>query len=415
MEASVDVTGYEQEWPRLGAPRPARKTIVSALAIFGSALFTLDVLATIGARSPGLPDLALAIVVAPLPIMLWWAHANAADRSRRPIALLASAATLWLAGLLVWEAYAIAGGSDLSRSAAISDGLFAAAQVLVILALATVIGSSCSLRLVVLDTSVITAVGLALGALFARRGVESPAAFLPVGSAVLGVGALMLIVSAALRSSGGVPLSIGIFGLAEVTLIAGNVIHGYGAAQGQLVDERWAALAWGAGAIVAAVAASVLVFGIDRPVRPPVRSAIPGHAAAARPIILLWTLALTLALGVSCFGLLSGSHRLALVALIAGAAVGLALALRARESIRTAETAYRRLDQTLAESERAHDALVLANEELADANVQSRAVQVAFASLLNMADERSQGRIRELIEETGGELAELLEEQLERG
>ncbi len=409
------MTGYEQGWLQLARPGPARRTIVGALAIFGSALFTVDLLATIGARSPGLPDVVLAIVVAPSPIMLWWARAKAADGSRRPIALLASAATLWLAALLIWEAYAISAGTDLSRSTAIPDGLFAAAEILVILALAGVVGPACSLRLLVLDTSVITAVGLALAALRARRGVESSAGFVPVGSAVLGVGALTLVVSAALQSRHGVPLSIGIFGLAEVPLIAGSVIHAYGAAQGPFVDERWAGLAWGAGAIVAAVAASVLVLGVDRRLRPRVRSAIPGHAGGARPIILLWTVALTLALGVSCYGVLSRSQRVGLVGLIAGAAIGLALALRARESIRTAETAYRRLDLALAESERSHDALVLANEELADANVQSRAVQVAFASLLNMADERSHGRIRALIEETGGELAELLEEQLERG
>jgi hypothetical protein len=409
------VTGYEQEWLRLARPRPSRGMILGALAIFGSALFILDLLATLGSTSAGRLDLAHAVVVAPLPTMLWWAYVNAAGTSRRPIALLASAATVWLVGLLVSGAFALASGNEMSRSAGIWDGFFAAAQTLVIVALVVVIGSLYSLRMVVLDTSVIAAAGLALGALFARPGVDDPAALLSASSPVLSLSALMLIVSAALRSSGGVPLSIGIFALAEVSLTVGNLIDGYAVVHGQVIDERWASLVWAMGAVVATLAASVLVFGIDRPVRLPVRSPIPDHAAGARPIILLWALALTLSLGGVCSGVLIGSHRLSLVGLTAAAAIGLALALRAGESIRTAEAAYRRLDRSLAESERARDALVVANRELADANVQSRTMQVAFADLLNLADERTEGRMRELIEETGGELAAVLEEQLGLG
>jgi hypothetical protein len=37
-----------------------------------------------------------------------------------------------------------------------------------------------------------------------------------------------------------------------------------------------------------------------------------------------------------------------------------------------------------------------------------------MADLLNLADERAGGRIRELVEDTGGELAELLEHELDR-
>jgi hypothetical protein len=39
-------------------------------------------------------------------------------------------------------------------------------------------------------------------------------------------------------------------------------------------------------------------------------------------------------------------------------------------------------------------------------------MQIAFADLLNFADERTEGRMRELIEDTGQELAELLEEEI---
>jgi hypothetical protein len=63
--------------------------------------------------------------------------------------------------------------------------------------------------------------------------------------------------------------------------------------------------------------------------------------------------------------------------------------------------------------ERTQDELVEANEELGRANVQIRAMYIAFADLLNLADERTNGRVRALIEDTGIELAELLAEQIQ--
>jgi hypothetical protein len=47
-------------------------------------------------------------------------------------------------------------------------------------------------------------------------------------------------------------------------------------------------------------------------------------------------------------------------------------------------------------------------------NLELRVMHIAFADLLNLADERSSGRMRELIEDTGDELAELLEETMEQ-
>ena len=90
------------------------------------------------------------------------------------------------------------------------------------------------------------------------------------------------------------------------------------------------------------------------------------------------------------------------------------MALRARDSIRTAEDAYTRLDQALADSERTRDQLVTANEDLGRANLELRTLHVAMTDLLNLADERTEGRMRELIEDTGSELAELLEEEIGR-
>jgi hypothetical protein len=79
------------------------------------------------------------------------------------------------------------------------------------------------------------------------------------------------------------------------------------------------------------------------------------------------------------------------------------MAFRAAGSIRTAEAAYGRLDRGLAETENARD-------ELARANAELQTIQIAFADLLNLTDERTEGRVRELIEATGKEMADLLEE-----
>jgi len=79
------------------------------------------------------------------------------------------------------------------------------------------------------------------------------------------------------------------------------------------------------------------------------------------------------------------------------------MGFRATASIQTAEAAYGRLDRSLAETEHARD-------ELARANAEIQTIQIAFADLLNLADERTEGRVRELIEATGQDLADLLEE-----
>lgn len=76
--------------------------------------------------------------------------------------------------------------------------------------------------------------------------------------------------------------------------------------------------------------------------------------------------------------------------------------------------ATRRGHRALREVERERDDLAAANAELQRANVAIRAMHLAFAELLNLADERSHGQMRELIEDTGTELAQLLEEQLAR-
>jgi hypothetical protein len=76
------------------------------------------------------------------------------------------------------------------------------------------------------------------------------------------------------------------------------------------------------------------------------------------------------------------------------------------------EDAYLELDQALFASERTCDRLTIANDQLAAANVELRAAQIAFGELLNLANEWSDGQMRVLVEEAGAGLAEILAEQL---
>lgn len=153
---------------------------------------------------------------------------------------------------------------------------------------------------------------------------------------------------------------------------------------------------------------------ISRPVQPATRIARARQTPEANDVLALLLCALALGLGVTLYGYVSETGFVVGVGVVASMTVGLAMVLRARETIKADEAAYARLDQALANAERSRDRLAAGNEELRQANVQLRAIHIALSDALNLADERSHGRMRELIEDTGEELAELLEEQLER-
>jgi hypothetical protein len=322
--------------------------------------------------------------------------------------LLALAATLWLIGSAVWEAFYVTNGSRVPHPPGVWDVFFVSAQLLVITALVIAMRSLISFRLVGLDAVIVTAAGIALAAPFVRHGLENGvdvSSVFTLNRPILSIVILMLVTSAALSSWEGVPLSMAMLGLAEAALTVGNLIYAFEAVQNRYVDERWATLAWGAGAIIALFAASTLILRIDRPVRIDTAARIPGHPSGSSRVLLVSLGGLLLSCGVAGYGLTIGSRGLAVVGLGSCVAIGVAMAFRATESIRTAETAYLRLDRALADTERARD-------ELARANAEIEAIQIAFADLLNLADERTQGRIRELIEDAGQELADMLEEEL---
>jgi hypothetical protein len=395
--------------------RGGRRVRCVAIAV-GTAYAGYFVAAIAGAPSDVLSPL-FSVFMLPVPFVAWWAYMRAPPQLRRLIYLLAWAATLWLVGSLVWYAYYFAGGSQVPEPPGTWDIFLVVARLLVIAAIIVAMRSLISFRIAALDASVICAATVAVGASFIAHGLKggvSVASLFTLNRPLLGIVTLMLIVSAALGSLGGLPLSIVLLALGEVALTIGSLIYSYQAIQDEFVDDRWAGLAWAGGAAATIVAASVIIAGVDRPVSFVVRSRIPRHPAGSRSVLLIALGGLLLTLGTMSYGLLAHSSVLVIVGLVSSMWIGVAMAFRARSSIRTAEEAYGRLDNALADSERARDQLAAANEELARTNLELRTTQLAMADVLNLADERTHGRMRELIENTGGELAELLEHELER-
>ncbi len=326
--------------------------------VLGTSYAAYCLAAVLGAPSSVVSPLFSAFML-PVPGAVWWAYARAPSELRRLILLLAWAASLWLIGSLVWYGYYFAGGSAIPEPPGTWDVFFLLARLLVIAAVVEAMRSVISFRIAALDACVITAATVALGAAFISRGFEqgvSAAALVTLNRPILGIVTLMLLVAAALGSWQGLPLSISLMGLGEVALTAGSMIYSYQAIQGAYVDDRWAGLGWAGGAALSILAASVVILRIDRPVRLS-RAGIPNHAAGSRPVLLVSLAALALTLGVTAYGLQTQTPTLSLVGVIAAVSIATAMVLRARDSIRTAEQAYVRLDRALVDAERTRDQL----------------------------------------------------------
>lgn len=118
-------------------------------------------------------------------------------------------------------------------------------------------------------------------------------------------------------------------------------------------------------------------------------------------------------LGVAVDGLITDRAGVTIVGLATGITIAVTMGVRARDSIRMAERSSELLDSALAESERARDELRLANEKLQRTNASLRTLHIAVAQGFNLIDERTQGRLRGLVEEAGDDLAALVAETVD--
>ncbi len=403
---------YESEWLRHGTPRLVGERRFQLFALAAVVLFTTYAAATVAGAPRNILSLVYSVVVLPVPLVGWWAYRRARENLRVTFLLCAWAATLLLVGSLIWYGFFLAEGSQVPPSPGVWDICYVAARLLLIAAVLAAIRSLVSLRLAALDTCVIVAAGVAVGAAFIGRGLEdrvTPATLVTLNRPVLGIVTLILIASAALGSWEGMPRSIALLGLGEVAFTIGSLIYSYSAVQGEFVDDRWADLAWAAGAGVSMLAGSVLILGIDRPVV--VRNrVVSGDGSRLGGVLHLTLVAICLTLGVAAYGFITAHETVAIIGVAASAAIAVAMAFRAQDALRTGAHSSKVLDDALVESERARDALNLANELLQRKNAELRTLQIAVAQGFNVIDERTQGRLRELIEQAGDDLAALVDE-----
>ena len=402
---------YQSDWLRQEIPRPAGERKFQLLASAALVLFVAYLAATIAGAPRDTLSLVFALIVFPTPVVGWWAYARAPAKLRRTFLLCAWAATLWLIGSCVWYGVFVAEGSVIPHSPGVWDVFFVAARLLLIAAVVVALRSILSLRIAAFDLCVILAATLALGATVVGRGLEdrvTPETLVTLNRPLLGIVTLILVASAALGSWDGLPRSIALLGLGEVALTVGSLIYSYAAVQGEYTDDRWANLAWAAGAGYSMLAGCVLILGIDRPVRIPRRLVSDGTGFHA--ILLLTLTAVSVTLSVAVYGFATDRRNVAIVGAAATAAIAVAMAFRAAESIRAVRRSSLLLDDALAESERARNELNFANERLQRKNAELQVLRLAVAQGFNFIDERTQGRLRELIEEAGDDLVALVDE-----
>ncbi|MGH3025191.1 MAG: hypothetical protein ACRDLR_01945 [Gaiellaceae bacterium] len=407
---------YESEWLRPRSARPKGERRFRLLATLAAALFFGDLGATLGGAPDQVSNLVFNFCVFPVPFLAWWAYARASTGLRPTLFCCAWAATLWLAGSLVWYGFFLANGSKVPTPPGWWDIPFAAAQLLLIAAVLAAVRSYDLVRFATLDVSVIAAAGIALGAAFIGKGLESEVSALTLTTLnrpLLGIVTLMLLTSAALGSWEGTPRSLLLLGLGEAGLVIGNLVYSYAAVQGRFDDNRWANLGWAAGAELCVLAASTIILGVDRPVHVAARRRIPGHPAASGAVLLVNLGAIALTLAIAAYGTTNDLHPVALVGVLASVAIAIAMVTRARGSLRRAELSSALLETVLAESERARARLDMDNVKLQQANAGLRTVQLAVTQGFDLIDERTQGRLREIVEESGDALAALVDETLE--
>jgi hypothetical protein len=410
------VSAHQSEWIRSVATRSEGERRFRLLSVGAAALFLVYVVATVAGAPRSTSSLIFSIVVFPVPFIGWWAYTRAPSNLRRTWLFCAWAATLWFAGSLVWYGFFLANGSVVPKPPGWWDVFFAGAQLLLIVAVANAMRSFALMRIAALDACVICCAGIALGAAFIGRGLENHitvVTLIPLNRPILGIVTLMLIAAAALGSWDGVPRSLALLGLGEAGLIIGNLIYSYAAVQGDYNNDRWANLGWTAGAELSMLAASTINIGVDRPLQLPARHRVPGHPIGSRSALLVTLLAITLTLGVAMYALFGDRRNVALIAVVASTAIAASMVTRARGSLRTAEQSSEMLDSVLAESERTRDELHLANSRLQQANADLRTLQLAVAQGFNLIDERTQGRLRELVQEAGDDLAALVDETMD--
>lgn len=353
------------------------------------------------------------IPVAFVPVVAWWAWWRAPGFQRRLWLLLSLSATMWLLGSLVWLAFWYDAGQVIPEPPGPWDLVFLASYLFALAAIVTGMRSSVILKHALLDTMVIVAAGIAVGAAFIGAGLRDGVTLQALATVVrpsLGIVMLMLLLSAGLGAWNGLYRSTALVGIGEVAVVIGSLIYSYAAVQGEYGDDRWANMFWAIGAGVSALGGTVIILRIDRPIRqtlPP----LARESAGARLMLVAAGGAILASLAVIAVGVQSDLPIVTYTGVAACGAILLAMALRASVAVGAAERLAASCNATTLAAEREHDRLLVrleAIEEerdaLANEVMTTRVVSGAFADLLALADDATAGKLREAMDEATWEL-----------
>ena len=362
-------------------------------------------------------SLIFSIVVFPVPFLAWWAYARAPRELRSMWLLGAWAATSWFAGSLVWYAFFLANGSVVPTPPGWWDVFFAGAQLLLIAAVASA------------DALVRSHADRGAGRMRdhlrrhrarsrvrrsrTREPRDARATVTTLNRPILGIVTLMLIAAAALGSWDGIPRSLALLGLGEIGLIVGRPRLQLRRSAGPLrqrplgeprLDGRRGALDAGGGTII---------LGIDRPLQLPARHRVPGHPVGSRAALLVTLVAIMLTLGVAMYALMGDRRNVALIA-VAQASQS-QWRWRREHGTRCGRLSTRpRCSTTFSSNLSAPETSSTSpTPGCATRTLSFATLQLAVAQGFNLIDERTQGRLRELVQQAGDDLAALVDETID--
>jgi hypothetical protein len=266
-----------------------------------------------------------------------------------------------------------------------------------------------------LDYSIVFAAATAVGVAVIGRHLDAGLSLRSADDATRALLSLLIavvIASAAVGRWQSLPLPVGIVGLSLLFDVAGDLWNSYILSQGAETSNRWPTVMWFTAAIIALLAALALIAGLTRPIRR-VRDALPGTSPA--PLLVTALLALLAAGLVALHGALGADRQALIAGLTALAWIAFAGLLRTAAALAETRRAYRDLDaahfEAENEREQATDAIAERDRVIAGLerqNVELRATQAMYESLVELVNDRTDGQLRENLEDAGGELADWL-------
>ena len=360
----------------------------------------------------GAPNGALSAVfnlgVGVLVVLAWWAARRAPEELRLFAVLASLAVTLQVIGTALWYSAFLANGREVPEPPGYWTPFLWIGLALGVAAAWAAVRGALRLREAVLDYVIVIAAAAAVAVATVGYRLEpgiSAAAIDATIRPVTGVLMVTLVVSAALGRWRVLALPVGLFAVAQTFTATGNIMFGWLTAEAAYTDNRWTGAVWFTGVLVAMLAAAAMILRVDRPIRLS-REALPAVSPCA--LILAAVGAWTVAGAVTLYGALGDRPEALYAGIAAGVVIGLAVSLRTLSALEESRAAYRRLDEAHLSLERVAAERDETIDALARRNVEHNAAQAMLGSLLELADDRSDGQLRARLEETADDLTQWL-------